>query len=209
MATLWTVSCGVNLCAICKMRKRKSHSLITSIKLILKMYGPQSTYQSLLRTENIEPLATTINQLNSAIKNNEESVFELCQLLDGDFHFPASVSDLTESNSKDVAGDDGLFYLIEQKYDLPHSSDDSREGRKRNLRDQINHMKKLRESKIAKNRELLHLVHEYEDEIMLKVLPELRNKLDSSEDKELIYKLVEQKFQREAELFRKFIDKIE
>ncbi|KAG5418425.1 hypothetical protein I9W82_003953 [Candida metapsilosis] len=173
------------------------------------MYAPQNTYQSLLRTENIEPLATTINQLNSAIKNNEESVFELCQLLDGDFHFPASVSDLTESNSKDVAGDDGLFYLIEQKYDLPHSSDDSREGRKRNLRDQINHMKKLRESKIAKNRELLHLVHEYEDEIMLKVLPELRNKLDSSEDKELIYKLVEQKFQREAELFRKFIDKIE
>lgn len=86
--------------------------------------------------------------------------------------------------------------------------DDSREGRLQNLRNQVNHLIKLRETKIKKNKELLQLVHDYEDEVMLHVLPELRKKLDCPEDKDVILKLIDQKFQREADLFRKFIDKM-
>lgn len=172
------------------------------------MYHPQNPYQSLLRTENIEPLIGTIEQLNTEVSNNEATLFELCRVLDGDFQFPTSVSKLNESETKKGTNNEALFYLIEQKYNLPHSEDESREGRLQNLRDQVSHMAKLRESKVRKNKELLQLIHDYEDEIMLHILPELRNKLDFSEDKDLVHKLIEQKFQREAELFCKFIDKM-
>ncbi|KAI5952137.1 pzh1 [Candida theae] len=158
-------------------------------------------------TENIDPLTTTVNQLSSEIENNERILSELCSIVDDDFKLPASVSQLDES-ANETAGGDGLFYLIEQKYQLPHSDDESKEGRLQNLRDQISHMKELYASKVAVNTELLQLVNDYEDEIMLNILPELRKKLECSEGKEAVEKLVEQKFQRESELFRKFIEKL-
>lgn len=174
------------------------------------MYHPHNQYQSLLRTENIEPLVRTIEQLNTEVENNEAGLVELCRMLDNDFHFPTNVTTMNKTNSKEDldVGDDALFYLIEQKYNLPRSVGDSREGRLQNLRNQVNHLIKLRETKIKKNKELLQLVHDYEDEVMLHVLPELRKKLDCPEDKDVILKLIDQKFQREADLFRKFIDKM-
>lgn len=192
------------------MRKQNKTSLLCPGGFQFIMYHPHNQYQSLLRTENIEPLVRTIEQLNTEVENNEAGLVELCRMLDNDFHFPTNVTTMNKTNSKEDPddGDGALFYLIEQKYNLPRSVDDSREGRLQNLRNQVNHLIKLRETKIKKNKELLQLVHDYEDEVMLHVLPELRKKLDCPEDKDVILKLIDQKFQREADLFRKFIDKM-
>lgn len=192
------------------MRKQNKTSLLCPGGFQFIMYHPHNQYQSLLRTENIEPLVRTIEQLNTEVENNEAGLVELCRMLDNDFHFPTNVTTMNKKNSKEDldVGDDALFYLIEQKYNLPRSVGDSREGRLQNLRNQVNHLIKLRETKIKKNKELLQLVHDYEDEVMLHVLPELRKKLDCPEDKDVILKLIDQKFQREADLFRKFIDKM-
>lgn len=192
------------------MRKQNKTSLLCPGGFQFIMYHPHNQYQSLLRTENIEPLVRTIEQLNTEVENNEAGLVELCRMLDNDFHFPTNVTTMNKTNSKEDldVGDDALFYLIEQKYNLPRSVGDSREGRLQNLRNQVNHLIKLRETKIKKNKELLQLVHDYEDEVMLHVLPELRKKLDCPEDKDVILKLIDQKFQREADLFRKFIDKM-
>ncbi|KAI5969583.1 hypothetical protein CANMA_001383 [Candida margitis] len=175
------------------------------------MYHPQNPYQPLLRTENIDPLISTVDQLNSEIENNETALFELCKILDcGGFHFPKTVSDSNdESNRKSTADNDALFYLIEQKYNLPHSVSKSREGRLQNLRDQVKLMAMLRESKLEKNKKLLQLLHDYEDDIVLRVLPELRKKLDCAEREDVEQRQVDQKFQREAKLFRKYVDKIQ
>lgn len=80
------------------------------------MYHPHNQYQSLLRTENIEPLVRTIEQLNTEVENNEAGLVELCRMLDNDFHFPTNVTTMNKTNSKEDLddGDGALFYLIEQ-----------------------------------------------------------------------------------------------
>ncbi|CAX40162.1 conserved hypothetical protein [Candida dubliniensis CD36] len=146
-------------------------------------------YYFLLKTENIEPLIDIVNRINQEINDNQKLIHSLCLQIDNHGKFPKTISNLntntkTNTNPSLVSSiDDPLRYLLEYKYNItsnptPNNNNNGGGGAeddyKQSLINDINQLRQLQQNKHLKNQQLLSIIDDYEQEIIIEILPGLR-----------------------------------
>ncbi|CAK9437453.1 uncharacterized protein LODBEIA_P18310 [Lodderomyces beijingensis] len=185
-------------------------------------YRP-TIHQFLLRTENLQPLVTAVSQLLSETSANQTRLDQICHGIDTNFRFPhqvsvtepapspspssASASPQHTPHTQPPQSDDSLTYLIEQKYGYRRNAEmaTSRDSAMDSLSHQISFLKKLKDEKMAINRELYAITQEYETAVFTEILPELRRKLQSEMSSDFVRELLELKFAKDADVYRAYV----
>ena len=148
---------------------------------------PLTNYYFLLKTENLNPLIDAINQISEEITHNQTIIDSLSSTI---------IKENTISSATTSTINDPLHYLLEQKYNLPKRSNKLNNSQEyiEYLLNDINKLKIIQNQKKLRNKELYKILNKYQDEIINKLLPGLRQLInDILINKNNMIKLLEDK----------------
>ena len=192
----------------------------------------KDVHRYLLRTESIEPLVAQVLKLLLETEANLTRLSEICRFLDSELKFPSVIS-LTKTSllpNSDLT--DPFLRLLEQKYGYqeevtadqtiwskvdanPDTDSKTNADQEIPVHDrhiyttddierQVAFLQNLVRSRIAKNKQLLHLILDHESALHSVVLPEVRRSLLTNLKKDITAELVEKKLRHESKVFEAY-----